>query len=1157
MKYAEYRKSFQRTVKFVKISIVSVSVLAVIGVATMIITSTDNAKIGNIEEISDIDVKYEYGEKIVITGSAYKSNVIFEYSKLEEDNWGEKQPTFVGKYKVRGRSNGHGGPKYTDIYTFEIEPIPAEISVIQNSVNYGSSVNLTAAGLINGDFLKDDYVVSFASLKDTKSMTVMNHDSIKIFNGDGEDVTPCYILTYVEKEVSFVPRVINVKFTNKSKVYDGTPLKDDDYEITSGSLLEGDSLVVTGGSEISAIGSITNNHVVKVYDKDGDINPNYTVNVTDNTLVVNKINISSSSKSKTKTYDGYPFSDDVFEVTYEENKLLAGHRFVYDNSSIDRNQYKVSSIQNEYTCTIKDEDDNDVSEFYNISKSFGTLTINKKSISIESKSSAISYDGVKLSNKEFTHSELASTDNIELLTWTEIGPNVTSSTSNVHTYKINHVNPNDETDIEDVTDQYLINYTRGNLMIESIPITIAFPGNNYVYDGAYHKIYNLEEKVVTGLDTSKYHLDVSLKDTNSNLKKDYSSNGYKLTANDLNVAIYNNHDENVTSNFNISYTFNTTQIAKKDASITTGNYEMTYNGYTLDNYDSSIGYTTTGLVGDDYAERSLTNQTSIYQAGTGNIIYTWTIKDSYNNNVTNNYNLTIKDGTYKINKAEITLTPTSNSREYNGEDTVNSNVFGFSVNGDLANTDTISLNSRVIKLDNGNVGTHNVTFSADDFNIKHGGEDAKNNYIVNVVNSATLNIYQRPAYVTQIKNNSFFDGVSHGVNNREDFSVTNLVSDHTYNFEGATMFYNEGSYSYQLSGEETFNDYFDLRIYDADSKDVTNNYDIHYNYYDSPNYYQYNIIKKQITVTSYDQYQVYSGSAFDPNLTYNNTYGYSVTGDGLNKVDNVADKVIVTKPTNRTRPVHVADNNDTSKNQFTFDVKVEDKNGNDVTDNYSIVKNYGFLYIEQAVVYVNCTNASTLYGDTAKLASMSAGTAFKVTTTTESAYGVYISSSNLPNNSPLTVEATTTAQYDKQSVYHAGTYVLNAEVQIYQTISGVKTIPDENDAVVHLQRSTVSFEVNRRPLTIETVSYTGKYNPKRPVAAPEQRTVTGLASDDTIYFGNEAYSKDKRYYESVEDKITSGTYVNEVGSYEIRHGNVIVTSDYNINIIEGTITIKS
>lgn len=101
----------------------------------------------------------------------------------------------------------------------------------------GMEWTLTGGTLMPGDKLQ---------LRDHTSITVAgsaeNRLELAVIAADGTDVTDCYQLVYDYGTLQIQPRTICIRTASAQKKYDGTALNSNDFEITSGSLVDGDSI---------------------------------------------------------------------------------------------------------------------------------------------------------------------------------------------------------------------------------------------------------------------------------------------------------------------------------------------------------------------------------------------------------------------------------------------------------------------------------------------------------------------------------------------------------------------------------------------------------------------------------------------------------------------------------------------------------------------------------------------------------------------------------------------------------------------------------------------------------------------------------------------------------------------------------------------------
>ena len=111
---------------------------------------------------------------------------------------------------------------------------------------------------------------------------------IKIFDGEGNDVTDVYKVNGEYGTLTVTARSLTVTANSAEKYYDKTKLEDGGYKITFGEVAEGQTIEVKiSGSQI-AIGKSENKVVsVKIYDGGGsDVTANYLITTVNGWLTV-------------------------------------------------------------------------------------------------------------------------------------------------------------------------------------------------------------------------------------------------------------------------------------------------------------------------------------------------------------------------------------------------------------------------------------------------------------------------------------------------------------------------------------------------------------------------------------------------------------------------------------------------------------------------------------------------------------------------------------------------------------------------------------------------------------------------------------------------------------------------------------------------------
>ena len=199
----------------------------------------------------------------------------------------------------------------------------------------------------------------------------------------------------------------NVTLTSGSdeKAYDGDPLTNSEVTVS------GDGFVEDEGAEYSFTGSQTlvgssENYFSYTLTEGTNAN-NYTITQVNGTLTVSdrdedaKYQITVEAKSDTVKYDGTEHSvsgleEDTFEV--------AGHTYTVSGLSAEVSGTDAGSYTAQVTGTavVEDADGNDVTNQFKVNRKSGTLTIEKRNVTLTSGSDEKAYDGDPLTNSEVT-----------------------------------------------------------------------------------------------------------------------------------------------------------------------------------------------------------------------------------------------------------------------------------------------------------------------------------------------------------------------------------------------------------------------------------------------------------------------------------------------------------------------------------------------------------------------------------------------------------------------------------------------------------------------------------------------------------------------------------------------------------------------------------
>ncbi len=386
-------------------------------------------------------------------------------------------------------------------------------------------------------------------------------------------------------------------------------------------------------------------------------NPNFTnveFKIVDGTLKINPITektITITANSKEKTYDGTPLTDNGF--TFTEGVLKNGDVLT---AVVEGSATNVGDEGKNVVKSYKVMRGNvDVTGNYTFTDSVdGTLTINKRTVTLESKGGSKEYDGTPLTKPDVT----VGSDGFVAGEVTDV--KATGSVTFVHEGEVtNAITYTEGANFKGTN--YTISKEEGKLSItqrtgEGKTITVTANSDEKVYDGApltnngfTHAGALVEGDVLTAV-VEGSQTDVGVGD---NVVK-----SYKVMRGETDVTT--------------SYTFadsvkGALTVTLRDVTFTGESKSLPYTG----GMQSITGITQSGLV-EGHRYEGLTykaegqNVDSYDGAFSGDVV----IKDAQGNDVTKNYNVTKTPGKLTITNASFTVTFTGENAEkvYNGKE---------------------------------------------------------------------------------------------------------------------------------------------------------------------------------------------------------------------------------------------------------------------------------------------------------------------------------------------------------------------------------------------------------------------------------------------------------------------------------------------------------
>ncbi len=676
----------------------------------------------------------------------------------------------------------------------------------------------------------------------------------KILNSEGLDVTYCYNVDVNIGYLSVLRREISISPQIASKVYDGTfltsnkvvLLKDSKYQLVSNHEIE---IITNGKVKYVSDGRVKNQieSFIIYNNNQEDVSYNYKVNTVDSSLEILARKLSIKPMDINKVYDG--FSSSVTSVDYLNNTMLA-YEDVIKFELLNYNNFKnVSDSTDNNTISnvqIFNTDGIDVTSSYEIDLNPGCVIISKRKIAIQPQNVTRVYDGDEFIQTKgvLVNSTLGKGDNLSITSET-----LKDNTHGVIQYNVIHHEIYDNY-LVNTTNNYEVTYLKGEINILPRPITIKPIDIEHEYDGTIFK-YNLN--TVEVLDNSYGLVKTHSLLVNSVLGSIVNVGITKSTINS--VSIY--QDEiNVTDNYDITFIDGTLTVLKRQITINLNDLEKVYDG--TNRIDLNDAYTLSKeLAPNDKISLNILSDNSTIGTHVTRVLTAFVFKD--NNDVTNNYDLSFTNGSIKINKRDLVVSPVNATKVYDGQPLGITEVI---VNGLVENHEFIFTSNTIT-----NVGSVDFLVQSYDILAKN-GKSLLENYNVRF-EKALISVKKREINV-EFRSEFEYDGTNHHIEHYYFTNETYLAKGDIFTFSTNNSQMKPGTYYFDIANYQIFNSY---------GYDVTNNYII------NKETGCLVINKRKVTVQILDKQKVYDGMPLTSN-EYEVILGSLVTGDILEVMTN-------------------------------------------------------------------------------------------------------------------------------------------------------------------------------------------------------------------------------------------------------------------------------
>ena len=815
-----------------------------------------------------------YGQPFEYEAGAVMGSVRYEYAEEGSDEWTAAQPVRAGSYKVRAVAKGaFGGDRYGAEHSFTIEPKPIDVTLAESSAVYGEQPLLTA-DLAFSDVIR---CVAFSYDYSQAEADISEGTEIRVFDENGEDVTSSYTFRSVEGTLLIEQRAVAITTDSAEKVYDGTPLTDPGYTVSADTpLAENDSVYIddeadlTVQATITAAGSVENSLAFffkKSITVDGeelfvDVTSNYAQEITYGTLTVKKRPVTFETASQSWVYDGEAHSNGGHVIAEGEGEygLLNGHMMAVDESTLPQ-ATDAGEVQNAFTIRIESAGE-DMTDNYDVTYSYGTLTIKPRPVTFVTEGHEWVYDGTAHSWGGYSVAESAEEEYGLVEGHASAAVGFTYVTNVADSGAANALTVAVYDGERDVTGNYAISYDEenaGKLTIKPRSVTFVTEGHEWVYDGEAHSWggHSVAQGSENGL--AEGHTSEAVAFT---CVTDVADSG---AANALMVAVYDG-EQDVTGNYAISYDEENAgklTITPRAVVIATATDDKVYDGTPLENGGcSDSGNGTYELVEGHRpvwnGEGTLPSVTDVLYDEAQHVIgleniFAVRILDADDTDRTDNYAIGYDYGTLTVTPRAVVIATATDKKVYDGTPLENGGCFDsgkgtydlveghspvWDGNGTLPSvTDVLYDGGKVVGMENAFAVR---ILDAD-------GTDRTDNYAVGY-DYGTLTVTPRPITVRSDSAEKVYDAASltaHGC----EITEGTLAAEQTL-----TADYTGSVTNVWESAEE--NNLFTVTIRDAAENNVTANYAVTYEYG------TLTITPRPIVVTAASGEKVYDGEPF-------------------------------------------------------------------------------------------------------------------------------------------------------------------------------------------------------------------------------------------------------------------------------------------------------
>ncbi|MBO5701003.1 MAG: transglutaminase domain-containing protein [Clostridia bacterium] len=350
-----------------------------------------------------------------------------------------------------------------------------------------------------------------------------------------------------------------------------------------------------------------------------------------------------------KVKDGSVIYGEIPTVTAQ---TVYADTFICDNVIFESTVHASTKVKPDITAVkFFDLNGNDVTDAYSINIVESGITFEKRSITVTIESASKEYDDTPLSLDAYalTGGSLAFSDSLGAVFNTSI-----TDVGTVDNIPVFQILQNSEGNAVDVTELYDITTLKGTLTVTTRVLKIN--------TGSLEEMYNGNK-----ISCEEFEIDPETTPLEGHSVTLVTAEGYTDCGTHKNRQVIRITDKNgvdKTSNYAVYYLEGTITITQKPLFITTHDNEWIYDGLTHPKFE----ITAEGLIEGHRANGFLLTQDTITDVGSSENIFSVSITDTNEKDVSGNYDISYKYGTLTVKPRPITVQTSNAEWIYDGKE---------------------------------------------------------------------------------------------------------------------------------------------------------------------------------------------------------------------------------------------------------------------------------------------------------------------------------------------------------------------------------------------------------------------------------------------------------------------------------------------------------